>query len=307
MLPFSRSQGNRFVTRSAIFAACFGLALAMGCQKSAPPKAETPATPETVAKPEAAKPDQSKALSGREVLSRMILTYRKATTYADAGTVHLLVEGGGQKIVDETANFSLTLVRPDKVRLQAYQAMLVCDGKKLYASIEDQPDQVLEKSAPARVTLKTLYSDRMLAMALTQGIAGAMPQVVLLLADEPMKALLSDAAEPVLAESGQIDGRDCYRVRIERPDGTATFWIDQKDLLLRRVVLPTEEIRQAISQQQPVDHISLVADFPGADRRQDRPEGVWVRGAQGRGDREVLRAAEYRATVEQESAQRQVP
>ncbi len=143
-------------------------------------------------------------------------------------------------------------------------AMLVCDGKKLYAAIGDLPGQVLVKDAPKRLTLKTLFADRMLAAALTQGIAGAMPQVMLLLADEPMKALLHDAEEPALSEPGQIGDRDCYRVQIKRPDGTATFWIDQETFVLRRIVLPTDEIRQDISEQQPVDHVSVVAEFPGA-------------------------------------------
>ena len=121
------------------------------------------------------------------------------------------------------------------------------------------------RPAPRRITLNTLFADRVLAMGLMQGFAGAMPQVLLLLADEPMKALLRDAVgDPVLSESGQIDGRNCYRVEIKRPDGTTTFWVDQETFILRRVVLPTDEIRDRIGGEQPVDRISLVAEFPGA-------------------------------------------
>ena len=128
---------------------------------------------EAIAKPEEEKPDESKATSGREVLNRMIIAYRQASSYADAGAVHLVAEAGGQKIIDDTWNFSLTLVRPNKIRLQAYQAMLVCDGKKLYGSMENQPGQVLVRPAPRRITLNTLFADRVLAMGLTQGVAGA--------------------------------------------------------------------------------------------------------------------------------------
>ena len=193
----------------------------------------------------------------------MIIAYRQASSYADAGVVHLVAEAGGQKIIDDTWNFSLTLARPNKIRLQAYQAMLVCDGKKLYGSLENQPGQVLVRPAPRRITLNTLFADRVLAMGLAQGFAGPMPQVLLLLADEPMKALLHDAVEdPVLSESGQIDGRNCYRVEIKRPYGTTTFWVDQENFILRRVVLPTDEIRDRIGGEQPVDRVSLVADFP---------------------------------------------
>ena len=158
------------------------------------------------------KPDESKATSGREVLDRMIIAYRKASSYADAGTVHLLAEAGGQKIIDETWNFSLTLVRPNKIRLQAYQAMLVCDGKKLYAAIGRPAGPGAGASRrPARSTLKTLFADRVLAMGLTQGVAGPMPQVLLLLADEPMKALLHDATRS-----------PCCRSRARSTAATAT-------------------------------------------------------------------------------------
>lgn len=194
----------------------------------------------------------------------MVAAYQKAQSYADAGTVRLLAEAGGQKVVDETANYSLTLERPGKVRLQAYGAMLVCDGTKMYGSIEDQPGEVLVRDAPSRLTLQSLYADRVLAMALTQNFAGATPQVMLMLGPDPLKALLGEGGEPALAEPGKIDDRDCYRVQIRRPEGVTTLWIDQADSVLRRVVLPTDELRQYLSQQQPIDRISLVADFTGA-------------------------------------------
>ncbi len=252
-----------FFERSAVLVACLGLAIAVGCRQETPPTTEGP-TAEAVAKPKEEKLDKSKPGSGREVLTRMVDAYRKASSYADAGTVHLLAEAGGKKVIDQSVDFSLTLVRPNQVRLQAYMAMLVCDGKKIYAAIKALPGQVVVRDAPPRVTLKTLFSDRILTSALTQGIAGAMPQLVLLLADDPMKALLRDAAEPALSESGQIAGRDCYRVQIKQPEGTATYWIDQETFVLRRIVLPTDEIRQAISEEQPVDRVSAVAEFPGA-------------------------------------------
>ncbi len=194
----------------------------------------------------------------------MVAAYHKASSYADAGTLHLLAEGGGKKIIDETVNFSLTLVRPNQVRIQGYMATLVCDGKKLYAAIRQLPGQVVVKHAPKRLTLKSLFADRILASGLTQGIAGPMPQIVLLFADDPLKAMLNEAEEPALSEPGQIGDRGCYRVQIKRPDGTATFWIDQETFVLRRIVLPTEQIRQDISEQQPVDHVSAIAEFPGA-------------------------------------------
>ena len=31
----------------------------------------------------------------------MIIVYRRASSYADAGVVHLVAEAGGQKVIDE--------------------------------------------------------------------------------------------------------------------------------------------------------------------------------------------------------------
>ena len=96
---------------------------------------------ETVAKPKRGQSERAEdQISAREVLERMITAYRKASSYADAGTVHLLAEADGQKIIDQTANFSVTLVRPNKLRLQAYQVMFVCDGQEIHAAIDDHSE-----------------------------------------------------------------------------------------------------------------------------------------------------------------------
>ena len=254
----------RLIERFALLAVCLGLAIPAGCRREESPQEKVPARTEEIAKPEETPQDETKATSGREVFNRMIIAYREATTYADAGEVRLTVEADGETIHDETANYSLTLEDPNKIRVQAHQAMLVCNGKNLYASIEDLPDQVLVRRAPIRISMKTLYFDRILAMALTQGIGGPMPQPTLLLADEPIKALLRDDEKPELLESDKIDGRDCYRVQVKWPEGAATFWVDQETFVLRRIVLPTEEIRRAIERNRPVDRVTLVAEFSGA-------------------------------------------
>jgi hypothetical protein len=73
---------------------------------------------------------------------------------------------------------------------------------------------------------------------------GPPPQLFLLLAADPMKFLLSNADEPELLESGQIDRHDCYRVRIGRSDGAGVLWIDREAFLLRRLVFPTDDLRR---------------------------------------------------------------
>ena len=257
MTQIVRIQRDTFLRRFAVLVACLGLAIAVGCKRETLPKGLKQA-----ANSEEEKQDDSRATSGREALNRLIIAYRKASSYSDAGTVRLLAEAGDQKI-DQTSKFSVALVQPDKLRVLAYQAMLVCDGKKMYAAIESIPNQVLVRQAPLRVNMKMFRSDPNLAMAIAD-FAGPPPQLMLLFGDEPSKALLRDAEEPVLLEPRQIDGRDCYRVQITRPEGVSVFWIDQETFLLRRIVFPTDELRQSLTQDKPLDKLSLVAEFSNA-------------------------------------------
>ncbi len=272
MASLSTVDSRSFLVPLAMFAAGLVLAVSIGCKPGGPAKTAGPNPSETAADsatdtPEpAAKPSEPKPTTGRQVLERMVAAYRKATSYADQATVHMQAEAEGRKVQDMTAKFSLALVRPNKVRVEAYDGQLVCDGKRLFAAVTDLPGQVLLTDAPPRLTLRSVYRDWRLTKALTEGFAGGMPQVILMLADDPLDALLHGADEPMLSEASQIGDHNCYRVKINRDlVGTTTFWIDQETFLLRRVVLPTDEWRRALSQEQPVDSLSMIADFTGAE------------------------------------------
>jgi thiol-disulfide isomerase/thioredoxin len=203
--------------------------------------------------------------TGRGVLEAMAQAYRTAKSYNDQGTVRIQAEAGKQTI-DRKVDFSVAYQSPNKLRMEAYLAKVVIDGDKLYAAIEDLPGQVLEKNAPAELTMKSVYCDRILTAASCNGFAGAAPQLSLLFNDKAVDVLLRDAKEPKLAEPGEIDGRPCYRVQISMFDGLAIFWIDKETLVLRRMILPTNGIRSELTTEigSQVETLSLVADFPGA-------------------------------------------
>ncbi len=242
---------------------CLGVAMTcwLGCGKK--PASEEPQAPDTPAaktQTPAAPAEQPKTARG--VLEAMVGVYKKCTSYADAGTVRLQASGGDQKI-DQSVDFSVTMVRPNKIRLQVYQGMLVSDGKEIRAAVLNLPDQVLLRKTPEKLTIQTVYFDEMLSAAITQGFAGPSPQLVLLLADDPLKAFLHGADEPELAEPGKLGERDYYRIKINRPDGSSVFWIDQETFVLRRIELPTDEFRRMLGGQAKLDSISLEADFAG--------------------------------------------
>jgi thiol-disulfide isomerase/thioredoxin len=201
--------------------------------------------------------------TAEEVLRRMVAAYKKAKSYADAGTIRLVIEQGERKI-DESVDFSVTLVRPNKLRMQVYQAMVVCDGRQFHAAISDLPGQVLAKPSPDKLMIKAIYADRLLASVLGAGITGPPPQPILLLEDDPLSFVLHNAQATALQTPQPIADRQCFRVEVKRDYGTSVLWIDRESYVLRRIVYPTEELRQEISRSGPVGRVSLVAELAGA-------------------------------------------
>ncbi|MEN6457691.1 MAG: redoxin domain-containing protein [Thermoguttaceae bacterium] len=256
---------SRSLSLSASLSLGLMLALFVGCQRGEPAKKPDADSSKQAVDAKAESQPTAKLTNARQVLEHMIAAYRKASTYQDQGTIRLLAEADGRKVRDITASFSMVIERPNKVRVEAYSGRLVSDGKRVFAAVEGLPGQVLLTDAPKSLTLRSVYRDLVLTDAMTQEFGGAMPQVMLMLGEQPMAALTQGGAEPILAESGEINGHECYRVKISREIvGTTTFWIDAKTFLLRRVVLPADELRQMLSQEQPIDSMSVIADFPGA-------------------------------------------
>jgi thiol-disulfide isomerase/thioredoxin len=227
---------------------CVGFALLAhsGCNRAEPKPDEPPLTP-------------------RQLLGHMAKAYAKATSYADSGQLRLSYRKQGADVTTQSADDSVTFVRPNKVRIHCYQAIMVSDGVKLRATIADLPGQVLESEAPAELERDDLFQDEILTGVLTQGLAGESIQLALLLLDEPLRPILEGAEEPAWLGARTIDGEECQRVEVKRPDGQVVFWIDQ-NYVLRRIDYPTEELKKQISQheQAPVTEVSLSAEFKGA-------------------------------------------
>ncbi|HEV3025413.1 MAG TPA: redoxin domain-containing protein, partial [Pirellulales bacterium] len=198
-----------------------------------------------------------------ELLRRMVDAYHQAKSYEDRGRLRVRFERG-QDHVDETLDFSVALVRPNKLRMHIYQAVVVCDGMDFHAALNEVPDQVLRVPAPEVLTLAAIHADPVLGAALAQLVGVSVP-LAFLLEEAPLEQVLENAEAPQLVAARKIDGQSCYRVQIERPDGTLVFWIDEQTLVLRRVEFPTDEYRRMLEQSEgKASGVSLVADFEGA-------------------------------------------
>jgi len=91
-----------------------------------------------------------------------------------------------------------------------------------------------------------------------------MPQLGLLLAEDPLAGLLAGAKEPTLLEPATHDSHPCHRVLLERTDGQLVLWIDQQHLLLRRVDYPVAELRRQLGGEDQVAGLKLWAEFDEA-------------------------------------------
>ncbi|HEY2840540.1 MAG TPA: redoxin domain-containing protein [Pirellulales bacterium] len=227
--------------------AALGLLWVTGCNKATPKAATPPPT-------------------ARQVLDRMTKAYREAKSYADSGQLQLSYSRGGEAPTSDAADDSLTFVRPNKIRMHRYQAIVISDGAKLRATIADLPGQVYDAPAPEKLQRENLYADEILGNLLTQGIAAESIQLGLLLLPDPLTTVLTGAQDPKLLEQQPVDDQDCYVIEVARSDGRFVFYIDQRTYVLRRLVYPVEQLKKQITEQEqtPVSEVSLVAEFKGA-------------------------------------------
>jgi len=201
----------------------------------------------------------------RGLVESMGRAYRAAAHYADDARVQV-VRTRGDGSSEETHPFRVAFTRPDKIRIEAYDARIVADAGTLRAAVGGIPGQVLTEDVKSPLGLDQLFADRELRGTLSEGEAGCPTQLPLLLADDTVELILGDAREPPrIVATETIDGHACARVEIPKPDGTLELWIDRRTNLLRRMKVPTDAYAELLSRQSgAVTGVSVVVDFVGA-------------------------------------------
>jgi thiol-disulfide isomerase/thioredoxin len=198
----------------------------------------------------------------RSLLDEMSRAYRKAPAYADDARVRIRYTREGTE-VDQSIPFRVAFERPDRLRIDCYDARIAADGTTLRAAVGNVPGQVLEEAVTSPLTLDQLFADEQVRMTLAEGDAGCPTQLPLLLADDTVDLIVADAVDaPRITGSEQIDGHACTVMTIPKPDGPLVLWIDRNSKLLRRMSLPTAAYSQFLAQQGgPVGGLSVVVDF----------------------------------------------
>ncbi|HUY32676.1 MAG TPA: redoxin domain-containing protein [Pirellulales bacterium] len=230
------------------------LTLSMGCIDSAP---SSNAPQVAVKKPPPA----------QQLLERVVEAYHKADRYEDSGQLRVRYKCDGE-IVDELIDFSVAVSGPNKLRMHAYQALVVCDGRNFRATINEAPGEVFSVPAPEELSLALVYGDRVLGQALNR-IVGSIP-LALFLDPEPLGQFAVNAQMTKFMSPRTIDGEACQRVRIERTDGAFVLWIDERTLVVRRVEYPTDGYRELLeSYYGSITGMTITAELTGA--RLDSP------------------------------------
>ena len=245
MAPFAMR-----LLRSSSFLPVLGALMLMpahsGCQQ------------ETAGHAATAAPDVT--LPADELLRQLAEKYQTIKTYEDAGELHLRIEErDGQKQESPPIPFSVAFERPNKIRIHSLQASIVADGEQLRASADSLENQVLVQPCPQRPNAETLFADPMLVAAARGQIDESMPQITLLLEDDPIQRLAGNG-KPTRLEDAEVHGDNCHRVAVDGPQGTSVFWIDAKDGLLRKFEFPADAFQKKFQ----VAKCSIWADFNGA-------------------------------------------
>lgn len=202
----------------------------------------------------------AKSADAATVLKEMAAAYRDATSYEDAGELHLsAAHAGEEKQETQPLPFSVAYQRPNKIRAQSLQASVVADGTKFHAFIDSLEGQMLSLPGPEKITIENLVPDPMLAEAMHGQIDVSLPQASLLLDANALTAIAGDGT-PTLLEDAKLGDVICQRVAVKGPRGTSVFWISPDDHLLRKFEFPSDAMKEKFS----LTSCSLWAEFNGA-------------------------------------------
>lgn len=236
-------------------AACLlALLVAAGCSKSAPAPSG----------PSQAELEAQEGTTAAAVIDQMKKVYQENDSYFDNAEYHeSFLRQGERVLIDEPMHMvSVVMQRPNQFRVarrvpegrtKELDVVVICDGERYRATLSDFPEQMLDLDAPEKLTAETLAATPNIQTALLPvPVEGLYPQLDLLLGTDETPARLLAGAKPELMTSKKLETPyldeplDCYRVRLNRDAGGYILWIDKEQSLLRRLEIPTDQVRKEL-------------------------------------------------------------
>jgi hypothetical protein len=207
-------------------------------------------------------------LGAREMLRKLLDTYRQAESYADDGVVLLKYEAEGRPY-SETFPAAVKFARPNHLSLAAFQAIVKCDGKQLRAKIDDPltsnvDHQFLVRPAPTRLQSSDLAADALLYDIISSRLQRPPIQLELLLDSGGLAEAFGDDVACRLLDRGTFEGSSCYRIEVPSPGGPFVFWIDERESLLRKLEYPAAALLPELAGDPQVSKLSLEVELRGA-------------------------------------------
>ena len=109
--------------------------------------------------------------------------------------------------------------------------------------MQSLPGQILVRDCPATVDFKALTADEMLGQAMRGQLGVDLPQLLLLIGDDPAAAYRAMPTPEQLSDS-EFQGEKCRRISLAGPSGKSVLWIEKKSGLLAEVRVSADEIRK---------------------------------------------------------------
>jgi peroxiredoxin/outer membrane lipoprotein-sorting protein len=167
-------------------------------------------------------------------LKKVARTYAEAASYRDRGRVRLVQVAGRVKTTTETP-MELTFERPNRLRLDAGQFMIVCDGRTL-RTIAPHLAQYTEAAAPERLERKHLVAGSVLGSA----DEGHPELVDFFLQPDAATRLIAQVVSIGWKDDAEIEGARCRVLAYETAQRTKIVsYFDAARFLLLKVEAET--------------------------------------------------------------------
>ena len=221
-------------------------------------------------------PEAIEGLTAEMLLREMVFAYANAKDYSDAGYLEALYERNGEpETLSYRENCALKFAKPNFARLELHDAVIQFDGQRARAEIrnDDYARQALETPAPFVLTsVKEFYPDPKFAEAAElcapPNLFWTSPQLILLLAKDPLKTLAPPGAKMRLLQPAYLTYTErpgpskrllCDRAQVVTEDGERIYWIERETKALARCELSPEGVP---APEQGARVVSVRLEFP---------------------------------------------
>ncbi len=210
--------------------------------------------------------------SAARLIEQCAAAYRRLTSYQDAGRVVLSYKLDGQATRD-VAPLSVAYEHPNRLALKAYQTTACTLDNRFQMRLGGEAQsgltqQVVSRSVPDKLDLNWIFEDVIARDHVSAGLAGAPPQLELLLSDRPFGALIDTNATLSMDGQGTENNRLYNIVKIDRSGAVYRLWMDVESNLLRRIELPLAALPPAMKSDTRISDIHLSIEFDKATTNQ---------------------------------------